>query len=289
MNLDKLLHFEFPTLEYRLTARDAIVYALGICIGDRPQDERDLQFVYEKGLRVFPSQANVICHPAGWAQDPAFEIDWVKMLHGEQRFELHKALEPERTYTGSYKVVGVVDKGVGRGALLYIRKELREKNSNALVSTVDSTLFLRGDGGSGGTMKAPLAPHPIPERVPDSTILLATTPATALLYRLSGDYNPIHADPALARKAGFERPILHGLCTLGIATRAMLRACCNDSSDRLRSLQLRFTAPVYPGETLVTEIWYDGNAASFRTKVADRNVVVLDNGRANFGRKSEFA
>ena len=143
---------------------------------------------------------------------------------------------------------------------------------------------MRGDGGCGGTIKEAPAPHALPERAPDTSVTLTTLARAALIYRLSGDYNPIHADPALARKAGFERPILHGLCSLGVATRAVLRACCDDQPDRLRSLQLRFSAPVYPGETLITDVWRDGEVASFRTRVAERNVVVLNNGRAIIAR-----
>ena len=149
-----------------------------------------------------------------------------------------------------------------------------------MVSTVTSTYFLRGDGGCGGTTTVAAGPHPIPERPPDLTCTLPTVARAALIYRLSGDYNPIHADPELARKAGFERPILHGLCSLGVATRAILSACCNDEPERLQSLQLRFSSPVYPGETLVTDIWKDVGILSFRSRVAGRDVVVLNNGRA---------
>lgn len=280
MNLERLLQYRFPELKYTITPRDAILYALGIGIGDRGSDSGDLQFVYEQGLKVFPTLVNVMCHPGGWARDPALEIDWVRLLHGEQAFEVHKALEVGKTYMGTYRVTGVVDKGAGKGALVFVRKELREKGSDGVVSTVDSTLFLRADGGHGGTTREAPTPHPLPSRTPDCSIALRTLPMAALIYRLSGDYNPIHADPAAARAAGFERPILHGLCSLGIATRAILRACCDDEPERLRSLRLRFSSPVFPGETLVTEIWRDGDEASFRTRVAERGVVVLNNGRA---------
>ena len=280
MNLDKILQHTFPAIETHLTPHDAMLYALGIGVGDRPEDPRDLQYVYEKGLKVFPSQANVICHPGGWIQDPAFGVDWVRLLHGEQAFEIHQPLAPGKTYTGRYRITGVLDKGAGKGALMFLRKELREKGSDSIACTVTSTYFLRGDGGSGGTTRDAPLPHPIPERACDGTVTLATLARAALIYRLSGDYNPIHADPVLARKAGFERPILHGLCTLGVVTRAMVQDCCDDQPERLRSLQLRFSSPVYPGETLVTEIWRDGEVVSFRARVAERNVVVLNNGRA---------
>lgn len=280
MNLEKLLALKFPELEYTATPRDAMLYALGIGVGDRPEDAGDLQFVYEQGLKMFPSQVNVICHPGGWIMNPELEVNWVKLLHGEQAFEILQPLEPGKTYVGRYKITGVLDKGEGKGTLLFMRKELCDKRDDSLVSTVDSTYFLRGDGGSGGTLAEAPAPHVLPERAPDSTTTISILARAALIYRLSGDYNPIHADPVLARKAGFERPILHGLCSLGIATRAILQACTDNRPERLRALQLRFSAPVYPGETLLTEIWRDGKTVSFRSRVAERDVVVLNNGRA---------
>ena len=257
-----------------------MLYALGIGVGDRPEDPRDLQFTYERGLKFFPSLVNVIAHPGSWIQAPELAMDWVKLLHGEQAFTMHAILEPGKTYVGTYQVLDVVDKGPGKGALLFLRKELREKGMEAVVSTVTSTYFLRGDGGCGGTTTQAPAPHTIPDRAPDLTCTLTTLARSALIYRLSGDYNPIHADPEQARKAGFERPILHGLCSLGVATRAVLASCCNDEPERLKSLQLRFSSPVYPGETLVTDLWRDGDCVSFRSRVAERNVVVLNNGRA---------
>ena len=280
MNLDKVLGKQFAPIEHVVTARDCMLYALGIGVGDRPEDPRDLQFTYEKGLKFFPSLVNVIAHPGGWIQAPELAVDWVKLLHGEQSFTMHATLEPGKTYVGTYQVLDVVDKGPGKGALLFLRKELREKGVEAVVSTVTSTYFLRGDGGCGGTTAEAPTPHPIPDRARHLTCTLTTLARSALIYRLSGDYNPIHADPVLARKAGFERPILHGLCSLGVATRAVLASCCNDEPERLKSLQLRFSSPVYPGETLVTELWRDGDSVSFRSRVAERNVVVLNNGRA---------
>ena len=139
MNLRKLLQHSFPEIECTATPRDAMLYALGIGVGDRPEDPRDLQYVYEQGLKMFPSQVNVICHPGGWIRDPAFEVDWVRLLHGEQAFEIHQALEPGKAYIGSYRITGVLDKGPAKGALMFLRKELREKGSNTLVSTVTST------------------------------------------------------------------------------------------------------------------------------------------------------
>lgn len=280
MNLEKLLAWPFSPLEQTLHPRDCMLYALGIGIGADATSPAELQFCYEQDQKVFPALVNVICHPAGWITAPELEVDWVKLLHGEQSFQIFRPLEANKTYVGRYRVRDVLDKGEGKGALLYLEKELREKESNELASLVTSTYVLRGDGGHGGTITEAPAPHPLPERPADSSLSLPTLPQAALIYRLSGDYNPIHADPALARKAGFDRPILHGLCTLAVATRAVMRQFGNDDPARLRSLQLRFSAPVYPGETIVTEMWRDGDVVSFRARVAERDVVVLNNGRA---------
>lgn len=278
MNLEKLLAREFPQIEHTLSERDAMLYALGIGVGQRPLEAADLQFCYEGGLKVFPSIVNVLAHPGLWVKDPAIEIDWVKLLHGEQSFQIHRPLRAGTTYVGSYRIDHVIDKGPGKGALLYMTKTLREQGQSEVVASVSSTYFLRGDGGCGGTTTQAPAIVALPERAPDVTVSLPILPQAALIYRLSGDYNPIHADPAVARKAGFERPILQGLCSVGVATRAVLQACCDDDPTRLASLALRFTAPVYPGETLVTEVWRDGAQAFFRSRVAERDVVALNNG-----------
>lgn len=280
MNLEKVLAYPFQPIEHTLSARDCMLYAAGIGVGERPEAAGDLQFLYEQGLTVFPSFVNVIAHPGGWVQASELDVDWVKLLHGEQSFDIRRPLEVGKTYVGTFQVTDVVDKGVGKGALIFLRKELREKDIDGVVSTVKSTYFLRGDGGSGGTTVSAPAPHALPDRPPDGQCVLPTLKQAALIYRLSGDYNPIHADPAIARKAGFERPILHGLCSLGIATRAVLKAICGDRADRLKSLGLRFSTPVYPGETVATDYWVDGPVVSFRARVLERDVVVLGNGRA---------
>ncbi|CAM2169501.1 3-alpha,7-alpha, 12-alpha-trihydroxy-5-beta-cholest-24-enoyl-CoA hydratase [Paraburkholderia sacchari] len=280
MNLDKVLTRQFPATEHALTPRDCMLYALGVGVGERSDAKEELQFVYEDGLKVFPAMVNVISHPGAWVKDPELGIDWVKILHGEQSFTIHKALLPGETYIGTYRVTDVVDKGAGKGAMLYLEKTLSEKTSGDVVSTVTSTYVMRGDGGFGGTTESAPPLHIVPETPADDSISLATLPQSGLIYRLSGDYNPIHASPEVARQAGFERPILHGLCTMGVATRAILHGCCSDQPERLRSLKLRFSAPVYPGETILTEFWQDSSGVSFRSTAVDRKVIVLNNGYA---------
>jgi acyl dehydratase len=283
MNLEKVLTRKFPVTEHTLTPRDCMLYALGVGVGTRPEAAEDLQYSYEDhegGLKVFPAMVNVICHPGAWVKEPELQIDWVKLLHGEQSFSIRKPLQASTTYLGAYRVADVIDKGVGKGVMLYLEKTLSEKDTGEVVSTVTSTYVLRGDGGCGGTTSVTPPVHAVPETPATDSISLATLPQAGLIYRLSGDYNPIHASPAIARKAGFERPILHGLCSMGVATRALLQGCCDDRPERLRSVTLRFSSPVYPGETLLTEFWKSAEGVSFRATAVDRKVVVLNNGHA---------
>ena len=139
---------------------------------------------------------------------------------------------------------------------------------------------MRGDGGKGGLCAPAATPEAIPDRAPDLTVDVPTNPQIALIYRLSGDYNPIHASPAIARKAGFERPILHGLCTMGLATRALIEGVCGGAPDRLTSLYVRFSKPVFPGETIRTEIYHEHDRIRFRCRAVERDLVVLDRGVA---------
>jgi acyl dehydratase len=166
---------------------------------------------------------------------------------------------------------------------MFSERDVVDKKTGALLAMLTSTTVMRGNGGYGGPSTATPEPHKLPERAPDLVLDLKTLPQAALIYRLSGDYNPLHADPAIAKAAGFERPILHGLCTFGVAGRAILRACCDNDPTWLKEIHLRFSAPVYSGETISTEMWRDGNVISFRARVLPRNVVVLNNGRAVVG------
>lgn len=275
---ERLLNFPIPEIRERLTERHAALYALSIGLGADPLDTAQLDFVdSHRGLRVMPSMAVVLGHPGFWLADPATGVDAVRLVHGEQSIVWHAPFRIGHEIIGHTRVVGLVDRGADAGALLYTEKQVTDAGSGTLLATLTATVVLRGDGGFGGPAGPIHRPAPVPQGTPDIVVDLPTRPEQALLYRLNGDDNPLHADPAVAAKAGFPRPILHGLCTLGIVCHALLRARCGYDPARLRALSLRFSAPVFPGETIRTEIWHDGG---FRARVLERDVIVVNNGKA---------
>ncbi len=277
---DHLLAYAIPEVRQTLTPRDTILYALSVGLGGDPMDERQLDYVdHHRPLRALPSMAVVLGHPGFWLARPDTGVDAVRLVHGEQEVELLHPLPVEGELIGRTRVTGLVDKGAGRGALLYSEKQVIEAATGTVLALTRSTTFLRGDGGFGGASGPVRAAAPAAEGEPDIVVDLPTRPEQALLYRLNGDDNPLHADPAIAARAGFARPILHGLCTLGVVAHALLRALGEYDAARFRSLALRFSAPVFPGETIRTEIWRDG---SFRARAVERDVVVVSNGRAVF-------
>ena len=284
MKLETLKNWVIPEIHHDYTFKDTILYALGLGFGSDPMDEAELKFVFEDGLKTVPSICNTLSHPGFWVQEPSLELDWVKILHGEQSFVMHEPLPAEGTVKGTYRILSVEDKGEGKGAILTLEKRLVDRDNGTLYYTVITNVFMRGDGGQGGFGEAPTAPDALPDRAPDEVLDLPTLPQIALVYRLSGDYNPIHASPAIARKAGFERPILHGLCTMGLATRALLKARCGYDPTRMKSMHVRFSRPVFPGETIRTEIFDEANGVvRFRCRSVERDVVVLDRGSVTIG------
>lgn len=282
----------FEPVRQHYGERDTMLYALSLGLGSDPLSDAALPFFYEGapgGLRALPSQAVVLGYPGFWAREADTGIDWVKLLHGEQRMRLHRPLPASADVVGHNRITHLTDKGEGKGAIMVTERRL-ETAGGELLATVQQVSFLRGDGGyslldGGQPSDAPLAPlRPTPEdRAPDFTDTQAIRPEAALLYRLMGDYNPLHADPAVARKAGFERPILHGLASYGLMAHAVLRQCGDRNPARLKALDVRFTSPVYPGETLVTEIWRTPDQPcqlQLRARVLERDKIVLSHGYA---------
>ena len=278
VNLEAVRNFRFESVTQSYTRRDTMLYALGLGFGSDPLDPAQLDFIYEAHLKAVPSICCVLAHAGFWARRPELGIDWLKLLHGEQHFEIHAPIPAEGTVRASYEIAAVADKGAGKGAILHLVKTLEDCHSGARLATVRSVLFLRGDGGCGSFGDVPAEPIALPEQAPAQTCDIATLPQSALIYRLSGDYNPIHADPDAAAKAGFDRPILHGLCTLGVATRAALATLADGRPERLVSLSARFSRPVFPGEIIRTEFIVANDHIRFRSRVLERDLVVLDRG-----------
>ena len=279
LNYERLMALKRAGDGFRYGDRETMLYALGIGMGRDPLDEKELAYVFEgagAALKTAPSMATVL------ARVPLLKdcgYDYTKVVHGEQRLALHRPLPPEGELVADARVTEAYDKGAGKGAVIHTETAVRSAADGAPLFTLNSVTFARGDGGFGGPAGSGPAPHALPARAPDLTVTLETRPDQALLYRLSGDRNPLHADPALARRVGFRAPILHGLCTYGTACRAILRGVVAYDHTRITGLDVRFSAPVYPGESIATDLWVDGKTVSFRCRVPERDVVVINNGK----------
>ncbi len=267
--------------------KDVMLYALGIGLGADPLDERELAFVYEKGLKVVPTAATVLAAGARAARGEAVEqapghrvsqINFLMVVHGEQKVELHKPLPASGAFTATSRTIGAYDKGKDKGAVV-INETVWTDEAGEKVATLTGSTFARGDGGFGGPSEGQPAPHPTPTRAPDLSLDFATRPDQALLYRLNGDRNPLHSDPDVAKRAGFERPILHGLCTYGITCRAVLAAITDYDADAIASHEARFSAPVFPGDVITVDLWRDDKVISFEARVKARGVTVIKNGK----------
>jgi acyl dehydratase len=269
--------------------KDVMLYALGIGLGADPMDEKELRFVYERDLKVAPTAATVLASAgggraaAGRMSAPLPEghrpsqINFLLMVHGEQKVELHKPLPAFGTFTAEGRTVGAWDKGKDKGAVV-VNETTWTDEKGEKVATLTGSMFARGDGGFGGPTEGQPEPHATPTRAPDLSVDIATRPDQALLYRLNGDRNPLHSDPEFAKRAGFPRPILHGLCTYGITCRAVLQAVVDYDAEQILSHQVRFSAPVFPGDTITVDLWKDAKQISFEARVKDRGVTVIKNG-----------
>jgi acyl dehydratase len=274
-----VLDHHSPVQQWSFTDRDAILYALCLGFGADPMNERALPFVYEKHLKVVPTLPTVLA----WVAEPTFTalgVDPVTALHGEQKIELHRTLTVPLELNVQGRVLEVYDKGAGRGAVIVTQHVLSDAGDGGRIATLTTTCFARAEGGCGGALGAPTRPHAVPNRPPDHSLDIATRPDLALQYRLTGDRNPIHVDPAAARRAGFDRPLLHGLCSFGMSCRAVLEIYADFDAARIASHQARFASPVYPGETLTFDLWHDGAEVSFEARVRARGVTAIRNGKS---------
>lgn len=262
----------------RYSDRDAMLYALSVGMGRDPSDTGELPFVVEHGgLRTVPTLATVVTQ-TGLTQRAG--LDFTKVVHAEQALEFFAPLPPAAGLLSDAAIVRVVDKGEAKGAYVTTRTRVRDAASSQLYFESNSTILARGDGGIGSAGGPAQVPHEIPARESDMLVPFQTRTDQALWYRLNGDRNPLHTDAAAAARMHLPAPILHGLCTYGIACRAILRGACDYDATRLRTFSGRFTQPVYIGDTVVTELWLDGAVVSFRCRVPARNAIVIDCGRA---------
>jgi len=285
LNYEALKRTIVEPVRQTYSRKDSILYALGLGVGARnPLDRGELQFVYERNLVTLPTQVTVLGFDPAWFATPAFGITYSRILHAGQSLTVHRPLPAEGTVESDLRVDEIYDKGPDRGAVMHMTRLLRDVGSGELIATMGHVMFLRADGGFGGKRSGgvPLRTAPA-DRAADRCFELKPCHNQALIYRLSGDSNPLHIDPEIARQAGFDRPILHGLAAYGMVGRELIRHLCDDDPNRMRRLDVRFTNPAYPGERLQIEAWNiaPGDVA-FRLMAPDRGVVVEDCGRFGY-------
>lgn len=278
LDYDTLMSKVETDLPFSYTDADTMLYALSVGMGTDPLDERELDYVYEQGasLKTVPTLATVLVPEMfpvglGW--------DYSQILHSEQRLRLFRPLPPSADLLVNKRVVDAFDRGPRGGALILLEAEGRLASDDTVIFNMGCTIVARGDGGFGGPRGKGIPPHRPPHREPDLSCDITTRADQALLYRLTGDRNPLHADPKRAREVGFERPILHGLCTFGVACKAVLQTICDYDYTLVQEFDARFSAPVLPGDTITTDMWQDGNVVSFTCRVKERDALVLRNGK----------
>lgn len=278
LDYDELMATEQLGLPLSYTDTEAILYALSIGMGRDPMNLRELPYVYEQGGQfcTVPTFATVLVPDMF---PPGLGWDFNQVLHSEQRMRLYRPMPPAAELIIDKRVVDAFDWGERKGAVILFEAEGRLKSDDTVMFTLGCTVMARGDGGFGGPMGKGPRPHRAPRRDPDLSCELPTRKDQALLYRLTGDRNPLHADPGMAADAGFEMPILHGMCTYGIACRAILETICDYDHTLIEEFDARFTAPVMPGDTIRTDMWQEGNIVSFRCTAVERDVMVLRNGK----------
>ncbi|MBC9206993.1 MaoC family dehydratase N-terminal domain-containing protein [Roseomonas aerophila] len=270
-----LMALSIPQRNVVYAGRDSLMYALtvGMAASGEPDD---LPFVWEREQRVIPSMATMLAFDDSWLD--AAGIDLKQVVHGGLDLHFHAPLAPEGEALVETRIAGLDDKGAGKAGLVFAETVLSQGAGPAC--TILSTIFVRGAGGFGGAVGEQATFAKVPDGAPDVTSQAQTACNQALLFRLLGDRNPLHVDPALARQVGFERPILHGACTFGIACAEVLRVFCGLEPARLRRFAARFAGPLYPGETLAFSFWRNGNRIAFRATAAERAAIVLDSGLA---------
>ncbi|MEX1006481.1 MAG: MaoC/PaaZ C-terminal domain-containing protein [Acidimicrobiia bacterium] len=271
-----------PPTERSWNSKDALLYAVGVGAGSIDPTGFELEFTTENSKdiqqRVLPTFAVIVgMGGSGMANIGTFNM--AMLVHGEQAIELHREVPVDGKVSTTGKIIGVYDKG--SAAVIVNESTSVDAATGEPLFTTRNSMFIRGEGGFGGE-RGPSGPRNVPpEREPDHTVTYQTRPDQTLTYRLSGDRNPLHSDPEFAKMGGFDRPILHGLCTYGFTGRALLHTLCDSDPARFKSMEARFSKPVYPGDALTVKMWIDGGEALFRTEVQNGDVVI-DQGRCTF-------
>ena len=275
INYDEIMNLTSENVEISYSDKDSILYSLGIGLGNDPMNLNELKYVYENSQSVLPSMATNFQYHSPLLLKT--NINFIMVVHGEQRLSITNTLPVSGDFIANAKVIGCYDKGPARGAIIEVETTVKNKKNNEEICKLVSTTFARGDGGFGGP-DSPKKEIFIPDGEPDYVSEVSTKPDQALIFRLSGDYNPLHSDPNFAKAAGFEKPILHGMCTYGIACRSLVNEICENDASKLKRFDCRFSSPVYPGETIITEMWKKDKMIYFNSKVKERDKLVLKNG-----------
>jgi acyl dehydratase len=281
LNLDAVGSVSEPA-ERRWSSTECILYALGVGAGALDPTGFELEFTTENSAevsqKVLPTFASIV----GAGRGPRTSLgsfDPAMLVHAEQTIALHGPIPTEATVSTTSTLTGIYDKG--SGALVRSEAVSVDARTGTPLFSTGAGLFIRGEGGFGGDRGPASEKEPFPSRAPDEVVTSTTRPDQALLYRLNGDRNPLHSDPVFAKRAGFDRPILHGLCTYGFTGRALLHTLCGSDPGRFHTMYGRFSRPTYPGDTLTVSIWVDGGSARFRTENQDGETVI-DQGTVEF-------
>ncbi len=276
IDIEAALASQLPARQFAWDEDRVILYHLGLGAGAPPTDPRELSYTYEGNLAVLPSFGTIAAYSSMGAISTArgVDINWALLLHGEQDLEIRQPIPRSGTVTSQPRIAHIYDKG--RAALMVVEVTSTDQQTGELLFINRSSLFIRGEGGWGGD-PGPKASNHAPSRSPDHIVHSPTLPQQALLYRLSGDKNPLHADPAFAALGGFDSPILHGLCTYGMVCKAAVDTVLDGNPERARRYQARFAGVVFPGETVVTRMWEERDKVLLEAVVEERDTKVLSN------------
>jgi acyl dehydratase len=278
-DLKKALAYEYPEDVGAYTSDDVILYHLGVGAGVPATDSNELEYTYEKNLKVLPTFSTVIrVGPAVHIFDmfnnvPGMDINPAMMLHGEQETVIHQPLSPAAKVRTKARIANIYDMGKAALAILEVNASTPEGDR---LYTNRYSIFLRGEGGFGGD-KEPKAGNEPPDREPDGVVESPTLPQQCLLYRLNGDKNPLHVDPEAAKKAGFDAPIILGLCSYGIVCKAVIDGALDGDVSQVARYKARFHGVAYPGETYLTSYWREGNTILIETKSKESGTVIISN------------